>query len=62
MFYKICITCILGPKGVVVELPDNQQTKERLERRIIEPYEPTERKILRPTERKASKRTKAKEE
>lgn len=47
MNYKIEITSILGRKGQIVELPDNNQTRERLDKGIIsvtEQYQPTEKK------------------
>jgi signal peptidase I len=33
--YEILITTILGLKGDVVELPDGEQTKERLKKGLI---------------------------
>ena len=60
--YIVLITSIVGRKGDTVELPDNSQTTERLKRGIvadipkpIETFEPVEKKVTKPTFRKAKK-------
>ena len=47
MLFKIAKTCILGVKGQIVDLPDCDQTNERLKKGIIvisEQSQPTEKK------------------
>ena len=58
--YIVLITSIVGRKGDVVELPSNSQTQERLDRGIVkavevESFKPEEKKIIKPTNRKAKK-------
>lgn len=47
--YEILVTSTLGRKGQIVTLPDNMQTKQRLDKgivRLAEQYQPTEKKSL----------------
>ena len=60
--YIVLITSIVGRKGETVDLPDNSQTTERLTRGIVaaipkptESFEPVEKKVIKPTFRKAKK-------